>query len=329
MIQLYELTIFSVLCGFIIDFFIGDPAFLPHPVMLIGKLISLFEKLLRRIFPETKGGERAGGIILAILVPLITAGVTFAALYLCYRINKWVYFGLSCIMCWQIFAARCLQKEAEKVVKALKKDGIDAGRKQVSMLVGRDTENLTEEQVIKATVETVAENTTDGVISPLIFMMLFGAVGGFFYKSINTMDSMVGYKNDRYVYFGTAAARLDDAANFISARLAAIFMIISAFLLGFDGKGAARIWKRDRYKHASPNSAQTESVCAGALGIRLGGSASYFGKVHEKPTIGDSKRSIEPQDAKKACSLMYMTSIILLALTQLLAWGAMYIGGNL
>ena len=325
MIQLYKLTILSVICGFIIDFFVGDPTIIPHPVILIGKLISCLEKLLRAIFPKTKAGERAGGIILAIAVPLVSAGVTSGILYLCYRVSIWLYFAISCIMCWQIFAARCLEREAKKVAKALKDEGLDAGRRQVSMLVGRDTESLTEEQVIKATVETVAENTTDGVISPLIYMMLFGAAGGFFYKSINTMDSMVGYKNDRYMYFGTAAAKLDDAANFIPARIAAVFMILSAYLLRFDGKAAAKVWKRDRRKHKSPNSAQTESVCAGALHIQLGGNASYFGVMHEKPTIGDDIRKIHINDIKRSCSLMYCTSAVVLAAAEMAAWGIVMI----
>ena len=203
--------------------------------------------------------------------------------------------------------------EAKKVVTCLETQGLAAGRRQVAMLVGRDTENLTEEQVIKAAVETVAENTSDGVVAPLLWMALFGAAGGLFYKAINTMDSMVGYKNDRYLHFGRAAAKLDDGANYIPARLSALAMIGAASLLKLDGQGAWRIWRRDRRNHASPNSAQTESACAGALGVRLGGNASYFGQLYEKPTIGDPRRPIERADVHRACNLMYGTSGLLLA----------------
>ncbi|MBQ4258500.1 MAG: cobalamin biosynthesis protein CobD, partial [Clostridia bacterium] len=237
-------------------------------------------------------------------------------LFGCWMLHKWVYFAVASLMCWRIFAAKCLKDEAKKVVKKLKDEGLDAGRNQVAMLVGRDTDQLTEDQVLKATVETVAENTSDGVIAPLFWMMLGGAVGGFFYKAINTMDSMVGYKNEKYLYFGRFAAKLDDVVNFIPARLSAIGMIISAGILGFDLKNALRIWRRDRRKHASPNSAQTESVCAGALHIELGGNASYFGKLYEKPTIGDPDRPIEHEDVARTCRLMYGDSIFWLIILE-------------
>jgi adenosylcobinamide-phosphate synthase len=195
------------------------------------------------------------------------------------------------------------------------------------MLVGRDTDSLSEEQVLKAAVETVAENASDGVIAPMLFMLLFGAVGGFFYKAINTMDSMVGYKNDRYLFFGRAAAKLDDAANFIPARLSALAMIASAAFLGFDGKNAFRIWKRDKRRHASPNSAQTESACAGALHVELAGPASYFGVLHEKPFLGDPDRAIERADVKRSCTLMYGTSVLLLVLLEAIGLSLAFFGG--
>ena len=230
-------------------------------------------------------------------------------------------------MCWQIFAARCLQQEAAKVVRCLDEEGLPAARTQVGMLVGRDTAALTEAEVLRAAVETVAENTSDGVIAPLFFMMLGGPVGGFFYKAINTMDSMVGYKNEKYLYFGRCAAKLDDVVNYIPARLSALGMIVSAGILGYDRKNAARIWKRDRRKHASPNSAQTESVCAGALHIRLGGPASYFGVVHEKPTLGDPDREIERADVAASCRLMYGTSVFWLIAFTLISLCLFFIGG--
>ncbi len=314
--NLFTWTWLSVLAGFLIDCVLGDPHRIPHPVVLIGKLISAMERFLRRRMPNRL---RAAGTILAICVPLITALAVFGILFGCWLLHPWVYFGVSCILCWQALAARCLQKEANKVVKALETDGLEAGRRQVGMLVGRDTERLSEEQVLKATVETVVENTSDGVIAPMLYLMLFGAVGGWIYKAINTMDSMVGYKNEKYIDFGRAAAKLDDAANFIPARMSALGMIAAAFFSGLDAKNAFRIWKRDRRNHASPNSAQTESVCAGALHVQLAGPASYFGKRVDKPTIGDADRAIERADVKRSCRLLYGTSVLWLIALEAIA----------
>ena len=262
---------------------------------------------------------------MALLVPLVSAGAGLLLLYLAWRVHPWAYFAVSAFLCWQCFAARCLMTEAKKVVTCLETQGLAAGRRQVAMLVGRDTENLSEEQVIKAAVETVAENTSDGVVAPLLWMVLFGAAGGLLYKAINTMDSMVGYKNEKYLHFGRAAAKLDDGANYIPARLSALAMIGAAFLLKLDGRGAWRVWRRDRRNHASPNSAQTESACAGALGVRLGGDASYFGQLYKKPTIGDPRRPIERADVHRVCNLMYGTSGLLLALYGVL----LLLGGSL
>ena len=322
--SLYALTALSVFAGFGLDCLFGDPLSAAHPVVLIGKLISFLEKKLRDKYPKTSQGERTAGTIMALLVPLISALVGLALLYMAWCIHPWAYFALSTFLCWQCFAARCLMTESKKVVTAMRNDGLDAGRRQVAMLVGRDTQNLTGEQVVKAAVETVAENTSDGVVAPLFWMALGGAVGGLFYKAVNTMDSMVGYKNERYLYFGRCAAKLDDAANYIPARLSALAMIGAAFILGFDGGNAFRIWRRDRRNHASPNSAQCESACAGALGVQLGGNASYFGQVYEKPTIGDPTRPIEGADVDRACKLMYGTSVLVLLL-----YGVLLLGGAL
>ena len=321
--SLYGLTALSVFAGFLLDCLLGDPLSAAHPVVLMGKLISFLEKKLRSRFPKTPQGERTAGTIMALLVPLVSAGAGLLLLYLAWRVHPWAYFAVSAFLCWQCFAARCLMTEAKKVVTCLETQGLAAGRRQVAMLVGRDTENLSEEQVIKAAVETVAENTSDGVVAPLLWMVLFGAAGGLLYKAINTMDSMVGYKNDRYLHFGRAAAKLDDGANYIPARMSALAMIGAAFLLKLDGRGAWRVWRRDRRNHASPNSAQTESACAGALGVRLGGNASYFGKLCEKPTIGDPLRPVERTDVDRACRLMYGTSGLLLAL-----YGALFLLGG-
>jgi adenosylcobinamide-phosphate synthase len=322
--SLYAITALSVFVGFALDCLLGDPLGRAHPVVLMGKLISFLENQLRPRFPKTPQGERTAGTIMALTVPLVSAGVGLLLLLLAWRIHPWVYLILSSFLCWQCFAARCLMTEAKKVVTCLEQQGLGAGRRQVSMLVGRDTENLTEEQVVKAAVETVAENTSDGVVAPLFWMALFGAVGGLFYKAVNTMDSMVGYKNDRYLHFGRFAAKFDDVVNFIPARLSALAMIASAFLLRLDGQNAWRIWRRDRRNHASPNSAQPESACAGALRVQLGGSASYFGKLYEKPTIGDPIRPIERGDVDRACQLLYGTSVLLL-----LVFGAIVLLGGL
>ncbi len=314
MMGLYGFTALSIFAGFVIDCLLGDPLRRLHPVVLMGRLISFLEKRLRARFPKTPQGERTAGTIMALCVPLVSAGAGLLLLYLAWRAHPWVYFVLSAFLCWQCFAARCLMTEAKKVVTCLETQGLAAGRRQVAMLVGRDTEHLTEEQVVKAAVETVAENTSDGVVAPLFWMAFLGPVGGLFYKAVNTMDSMVGYKNDKYLHFGRFAAKFDDAVNYIPARLSGLAMVAAAFLLSMDGKGAWRIWRRDRRNHASPNSAQTESACAGALGVQLGGDASYFGRLYKKPTIGDPLRPIRRGDVDKACLLMYGTSGLLLAL---------------
>ena len=222
-------------------------------------------------------------------------------------------FLCGAVMCYYLLAARSLRDESMKVCDSLRKGDIQEARRNVSMIVGRDTAGLDGEGIAKAAVETVAENTSDGVIAPLFYLFLGGPVLGWMYKAVNTMDSMVGYRNEKYLYFGRAAARLDDLANLIPARLSALLMIGASFLLGMDGKGAARIWLRDRRNHKSPNSAQTEAVCAGALGVRLAGPAWYFGRRFEKPFIGDEKRKVEWEDIKRANRLMYGTAVMMAA----------------
>lgn len=308
----------ALIIGSILDFILGDPRGLWHPVQGIGWVISRLERILRRIFPSGKTGERWAGGLLVILTLLISVGLPALLLFLLSSIHPLLSFLLSCIFCWQMLAAKSLRVESMKVQEALEQEGLEAGRRAVSMIVGRDTRDLTEEGVIKAAVETVAENTSDGVTAPLFYMILAGPLGGIAYKAVNTMDSMLGYKNETYQYFGTCAARLDDAANFIPARLSALFMIAAAFLAGYDGKNAWRIFKRDRKKHKSPNAAHTEAVMAGALNVRLAGDAWYFGKLFKKPFIGDDIRPVERQDIARACRLEYAT-----ALLQLLVLGAL------
>ncbi len=301
------------LIGMILDWIFGDPVWLYHPVRIIGKWISFLEKILRKFAGDQEGNEKklliAGGI-LWILVILASAAVPMGILYLAEKLSPCAAFVLECFWCYQLLAARSLGKESKKVYKKLIQDDLSGARLAVSMIVGRDTENLTVEGVTKAAVETVAENTNDGVIAPLIYMLIGGPILGFVYKAVNTMDSMLGYKNEKYLYFGRVAAKMDDVAGFIPARISALLMILASCLLGMDGKNALWIWKRDRRKHASPNAAQTEAVCAGALQVQLAGNAWYFGKKHEKDTIGDPIRDIEPRDILRSEKLMIGTEVL-------------------
>lgn len=303
------ISLAACVTGFLLDCLFGDPVWLYHPVRLIGNTISFLEKRLRK---DSDKKNVIAGSILWIFTALLSFGIPLGALIAAQNIHPLFRFLLESFWCYQIFAAKSLTKESKKVYSCLKKDDLKAARTAVSMIVGRDTENLTKEGVTKAAVETVAENTSDGVTAPLIYMMLWGAPLGFLYKAVNTMDSMLGYKNETYLYFGRIPAKMDDVFNFIPARLTALFMICASFLAGLDGKNAWKIYLRDRQKHASPNAAQTESVCAGALRIRLAGDAVYFGKVYKKEFIGDDFRPIEPEDIIKAGKLMYVTTLLML-----------------
>ena len=306
------ISLMACIAGFLLDFLFGDPVWLYHPVRVIGNFISFGEKTLRRLFPKTPGGELAAGTVLWFL----TAGLSFlipsAVLLGAQMIHPALRFLVESFWCYQILAARCLVKESGKVYDRLKENDLPGARKAVSMIVGRDTENLTYEGVTKAAVETVAENTSDGVTAPLLFLLLGGAPLGFLYKAVNTMDSMLGYKNEKYLYFGRFPARMDDVFNYIPSRITALLMITAAFLTGMDGKNAWRIYLRDRRKHASPNAAQTEAVCAGALRIRLAGDAVYFGKLYKKDYLGDDLRPIEAEDIRRAGKLMYVTAVLML-----------------
>lgn len=313
------IIIYVVIFGFLLDLCLGDPNFILHPVVIMGKIISFLEKFLRK-FLKNKNGELFGGFILVIILVSLSFFVPFLILSFLQKINFYLYFIVESFMCYQIFATKCLKDESMKVYKELEKNDIEKARKAVSMIVGRDTNSLDKVGVTKAAIETIAENTSDGVIAPMIFMIVGGAPLGFLYKAINTMDSMIGYKNDKYLYFGRVAAKLDDIANFIPSRFSAIMMIISSFFCKFDFKNAWYIFKRDRFNQHSPNSAQTESVCAGALQIQLGGDAYYFGKLVHKKTIGDFKRSVENQDIIKANKLLYVTAILSLIICILIRY---------
>ena len=299
----------ALTAGFILDFILGDPEGLWHPVQGIGSVISFLEKSIRKVFPKTRTGERIGGALLVVLTLVVSVSVPGILLLAAGRISPVLLFLAEVLFTWQMLAVKSLRKESCRVYDALEQEGLPAGRKAVSRIVGRDTERLTEDGVIKAAVETVAENTSDGVVAPLFYLFLAGPLGGFFYKAVNTMDSMVGYQNERYQYFGTAAARLDDVMNWIPARLSALFMMVSALPCGYSVREAWRIYRRDRRNHKSPNAAQTEAVMAGALGIRLAGDAWYFGKRYPKPFIGDASRPVEREDILRAGRLEYATAV--------------------
>ena len=307
-------SLYALCIGFCIDLIVGDPHGLPHPVVGIGRLISLLERLFRRLLPKTKGGEIAAGVCIWVLTVLISAGLPAAILYGAQKLSVWLRLALESIMCWQILATKSLRDESMKVFSALRGGTLAEARQAVSMIVGRDTAQLDEKGVARAAVDTVAENTSDGVIAPLLFLALGGAPLGFFYKAVNTMDSMLGYVEMPYKNIGLVPAKLDDVFNFIPARLSALLMLAAGALLGLDVKNGWRIFRRDRYRHASPNSAQTESVCAGLLGLRLAGDAWYHGVLHCKAFIGDAVREIETDDIPRACRLMTATALLALVL---------------
>ena len=307
------MTVWAVLGGFVLDALFGDPAWLPHPVVYMGKAISKLEKFLRPRLPKTPQGELLGGAIVAFCLPVGTFLLTGLVCWGAARLHPLLGLAVQMFWCGQALAARGLVQESTNVYQELKKPDLPGARKAVSRIVGRDTAELTAEGVTKAAVETVAENASDGVIAPLLSMLIGGAPLALTYKVINTMDSMLGYKNEKYLYFGRVPAKLDDVANYIPSRLAGLLWVAAAAFTHNDAKGAWKIWRRDRRNHASPNSAQTESACAGALGVQLAGPAYYFGEYYAKPTIGDALRPIEPEDILRANQMMYVASSFALA----------------
>lgn len=304
----------AIIAGFILDLIFGDPHWLPHPICLIGNLIGWLDKKLRSCLAPNKTALLCGGACMVLIVAGLSFAVPFLILGLASTVSPWLAFALETIMCYQIFATKCLRDESMKVYDALAKDDLADARVKLSWIVGRDTKNLDAEEVIKGAVETVAENTADGIIAPMLYMFIGGAPLAFLYKGINTMDSMVGYKNDKYLYFGRCAAKLDDLANLIPARITGLAMIMAAYFVNLDAKNAWKIFWRDRYNHLSPNSAMTESVTAGALNIQLGGDHFYFGKLVHKDTIGDNIRPVCAEDIVKTNKLLYMTAVLCLLL---------------
>ena len=315
------LIVKDAVCGFVLDCFLGDPAWMPHPVVYMGKLITWAEKLLRARFPKTQKGEFRAGVWLAAGLPLLTLLLSGGVCLLASRLHPLAGFAVQTLWCWQALAMRGLAAESRNVWRTLQTEDLPAARKAVGRIVGRDTDRLTAEGVIRAAVETVSENFSDGVAAPMLYMFLGGAPLALAYKAVNTMDSMVGYKNEKYLWFGRAAAKLDDAVNYIPARISAFCWIAAAALTGQDWKGAWRIWRRDRRCHASPNSAQTEAACAGSLGVRLAGPAWYFGELYDKPMIGDALRPVESDDILRAIRMMIAASTLLLAVCAAVRFG--------
>ena len=310
-----------LLPGVVLDWLLGDPHWMPHPVRWMGRAITWLEGVLRRVFPGTPAGERLAGALLALLIPAAFGGGSWLLLEGLRGLSPCLAWPVEVWFTYQLLAARALQKESMAVCPPLAAGDLAGAREAVSRIVGRDTQRLDEAGGGKA-VETVAENTSDGVTAPLLFLALGGLPLGMVYKAVNTMDSMVGYRNERYRWFGTAAARLDDVLNWIPARLSGLMMCLAAALLpGCSGRRALRVFFRDRRKHSSPNSAHTEAACAGALGVQLAGDAWYFGKKVSKPTIGDGLRPVERADVARACRLMYVTELLTLA--AVLGWGTL------
>lgn len=322
-----------LIIAFALDLAVGDPGWLYHPVRAIGALISFLDRLLWKLSGGDESGKRArqkktaAGAVLAVVVISVCAGVTFLIVRISEYFGVYVHAAVSALIGGVMLSCRSLRDESMKVYRSLKHGSLSDARRAVSMIVGRDTESLSEAGVIRAAVETVAENFADGVAAPLLWFFLAGPVGIVVYKAVNTMDSMIGYKNERYLYFGRFAARLDDVLGFVPARLGAVFMIAGAFLIpGFSGRGAADIFMRDRYNHKSPNSAQCEAAMAGALSVRLAGPASYFGEQVDKPYIGDDDREIEAEDIRRANVLMMFSGVLLAVFAALLS---VVLGGSI
>lgn len=300
----------AMVIGFILDLLFGDPEPMPHLISLIGKLISALEKLLRRLLPKSAAGERTAGGLLLALVALICFGVPFGLLMLCYWLTPILGIAVEALLCWQIFASKSLRDACMKVYRALKRGNPERARKAVSRVVSRDTDALDEAGIIRATVESASKNICDAGIAPIIFTVLGGAPLGLLYRAVNVLDSMVGHVDEPYKNFGLIPARADDVLGFIPARISALLMLLGGFILNLNVSNGFKIFKRDRRNHPGPNPGQTQSVCAGLLGIQLGGNASYNGIVHMRKTIGDPIRRIELDDIKRSCSLVFNTVLI-------------------
>jgi adenosylcobinamide-phosphate synthase len=309
----------NVWVAYILDLIIGDPRGFPHPVIYIGKLITFLEKQIRKT-AKTEQALRIGGIFLTLITVLVPFTLTWGILFLAAKVHPYLFYFMNILIMWTCLATKSLQTESMKVYLALVGEDLPQARINLSYIVGRDTRELSEDEVIKATVETVAENTADGIIAPLFYMVIGGAPLAIVYKAINTMDSMIGYKNEQYLYLGRAAAKLDDLANWIPARITGIFLAISTLFLRFNVCGSFRILRRDRLNHTSPNCGYPEAATAGALDIQLGGTHTYFQQTIYKPTIGDDARPVEGEDIKRTVKLMYLATVVTMVVFSLIIW---------
>ncbi len=307
----YLFSFAAIIIGLLLDLIIGDPEGWPHVVRLIGSFVDFLEEKIRTNLGSTPRERKLGGALLWAIVMFCTTFISAGLLVICWKISPHLYLVVASVICFEVLSVKALKKGSIAVMEKIDAGNLPAARNLLSMIVGRDTYELDEKHVIMAAVETVAENTCDGCIAPLFYLMIFGPVGGLAYKAVNTMDSMLGYKNERYIDFGFFAAKADDFFNFIPARISAILMIISSFILKMDHAGAVEIFKRDRFKSESINAGQTESVCAGALGIQLLGDATYKGVIHERPLVGYGIRECNSDDIDKANDLMYLSVILM------------------
>jgi len=302
--------IWLILAAFVLDLFFGDPHFLPHPVIFIGKLVRRLELTLAGLLGHTRGA----GVLLLLGTLLVTALVAVGSLLLGRTIAPLLGFVVALWLAWTTLALRSLHKESRKVVRLVEKGQLVEARRALSMIVGRQTAQLDEQGVLKACIETVAENTSDGVIAPLFYLFVGGPVLALLYKAVNTLDSMVGYRDERYRELGWASAKFDDLVNWLPARLSALCMVLVAPLVGLNPVAAGRMVWRDARKHSSPNAGYPEAAAAGAIGVQLGGPATYFGETLDKATLGDAERPLQPADYRRMTRLMYASSLLVLVL---------------
>jgi len=299
----------SFWAGYIADLIFGDPYWMPHPIRLIGTLINKTEEVIRK-FVKSDVALKIGGVALLFIVVTASFVVPFLLLKGAYVLSPYMAVALEAIMVYQILATKCLDVETAKVRTKLESDDLGGARAAIAMLVSRDTEQMDREDIVKASVETMTENIVDGIISPMFYIAIGGAPLGFAFKAVNTLDSMVGYKNEKYLNLGWASAKFDDVVNYIPARITAGLVIVASAFIGLDFKNAFKILVRDKKNHSSPNSPLSEAPAAGALRIQLGGKACYFGEVSQKPTMGDPLEEPSVKHIIKASQLMYATSFI-------------------
>ncbi len=304
-----EIFVLISIFAYFMDLIVGDPYGFPHPVIYIGKLISLLERNLRKL----KINMKLAGALLCLILMSSVALITYSICKLA-SVNIYLYIFVSAVIVCTCFSTKCLADEGKKIYDSFEEKNIELSRKQLSYIVGRDTSALDEPGIIRATVETIAENTVDGTISPMFYAFIGGPILAILYKAVNTMDSMIGYKNERYIDFGMTAARLDDIFNYIPARISLIGFTMASFILRYDYKSCIKIAIRDRKNHTSPNCAYPEAAVAGALGIELGGTNIYFGQKVYKPTIGEKKRKIVKEDILKTNRLLYLSTFLTLIL---------------